>query len=125
MRGVILDSTFSSYRRVARGKLGSFWLTWPFQYPLTWGLVSDRWAPARLIARRKPVPLLMFHSTGDPVVPYAEGRRLYELAPGPKEFWKIEGTGHTEAMFAKGAQYRRPILEWLERALESGVRPND
>ncbi len=118
VRGVILDSTFSSYRRVARDKLGRFWLTWPLQYPLTWALVSDRFAPARLAPRRKPVPLLVMHAPGDPVVPYAEGRRLFDLAAGPKEFWRIDGSGHTEAMFAKGAQYRRPILEWLERVLD-------
>lgn len=118
VRGVILDSTFSSYRSVARDKLGHWWLTWPLQYPLTWALVSDRWAPAKLVARRKPVPLLVMHAPKDPVVPYAEGRRLFDLAPGPKEFWRVDGEGHTEALFNEGAKYRRPVLDWLDRALQ-------
>ena len=80
-------------------------------------LISDRWAPARLIARRKPVPLLVLHGEKDPVVPYSQGRRLFDLAPGPKEFWKIDGDGHTEAFYGKAEKYRRPVLEWLERAL--------
>lgn len=118
VRGVILDSTFASYRDVARDKLRQWWLTWPLQYPLTWFLVSDRWAPKRLIARRKPVPLLMLHALGDPVVPYAQGRALYDLAPGPKEFWKLDSQGHTEAFFALGPKYRPPLVAWLDRILQ-------
>lgn len=118
VRGVVLDSTFASYRKVARLKLGGFWLTWPLQYPLSALLISDRWAPERLIARRKPVPLLMLHAVGDPVVPYAQGRRLFDLAPGPKEFWKLDSKGHTEAFYARASQYRPPLLAWLDRILE-------
>jgi fermentation-respiration switch protein FrsA (DUF1100 family) len=116
VRGVILDSTFASYRAVARDKLGGWWLTWPLQYPLSF-LVSERWAPRKLIARRKPVPLLMIHATGDPVVPYAQGRALYEMAPGPKEFWKVDSKGNTEALYALASKYREPVLAWLEKTL--------
>jgi fermentation-respiration switch protein FrsA (DUF1100 family) len=111
---VVLDSTFSSYRRVAQDKLGSVWLTWPFQWPLSRLLFSDRFAPDRLIARRKPVPLLVLASPGDRVVPYAEGRRLFALAPGPKEFWDVPGGGHTEAFGRQGAQFRPRLLKFLD-----------
>lgn len=117
VKAVVLDSTFASYREVAQEKLSHLWLTWPLQWPLSRGLISDKYAPIRLIKRRKPVPLLILHSPGDPIVPYAQGRKLYEAAEAPKEFWKIEGSGHTEALFARGAQYRHPLLEWLDRAL--------
>ncbi len=116
VRGVILDSTFASYRQVARLKLGAFWPTWPLKWPLSL-LISDRWAPRRLIARRKPAPLLMLHAVGDPVVPYAQGRKLFDLAPGPKEFWKLDSKGHTEAFYALASQYRPPLLAWLDRVL--------
>lgn len=116
VRAVILDSTFASYRKIARLKLASSWLTWPLQYPLSL-LVSDRWSPERLIARRKPVPLLVMHGPDDPVVPYAQGRSLYDQAPGPKEFWDIEGQGHTQALYARAAQYRPRIRAWLDRVL--------
>ncbi len=117
VRGVILDSTFASYRKVARLKLGGFWLTWPLQYPLSALLISDRWAPERLILKRKPVPLLMLHATGDPVVPYSQGRRLFDVAPGPKEFWKLDSKGHTEALYSLASKYRPPLLAWLDRVL--------
>ena len=118
VRGVILDSTFASYRETARLKLGSALPTWLLQYPLSGLLISDRWAPKRLVARRKPVPLLVLHAVNDPVVPYSQGRRLFDLAPGPKEFWKLDSAGHTEALYARASQYRPPLLAWLDRVLE-------
>ncbi|HXS99945.1 MAG TPA: alpha/beta fold hydrolase [Elusimicrobiota bacterium] len=118
VRALVLDSTFSSYTRVARLKLAPHWQTWALQW-LPYVLVSDRFSPAKLIARRKPVPLLMVHAPGDPVVPYSEGRRLYERAPGPKEFWDVPGTGHTEAFGLQGAEFRPRLLKFLDAALSS------
>src|SRR5512139_1645335 len=34
IRALIIDSAFSTYRRIGREKLNDFWLTWPFQVPL-------------------------------------------------------------------------------------------
>lgn len=113
---LVLDSTFGSFRRVARDKLGQFWLTWPLQWPLSF-LISERLAPERFIARRKDIPLLMLHAPGDPVVPYREGRRLYERAPFHKDFWDVPGAGHAAAFGAQGAQFRPRLLRFLERAL--------
>lgn len=118
LRALVLDSTFSSYRRVARAKLAPHWQTWALQW-LPYVLISDRFAPAKLVARRKPVPLLQLHAPGDPVVPYAEGRRLYDRAPGPKEFWDVPGTGHTEAFGIQGAEFRPRLLLFLDAALSA------
>ncbi len=117
LRAMVLDSTFASYRSVAQDKLGLFFLTWPLQWPLSRLLISDRYAPARLVARRKRVPLLMLHAKGDRVVPYAEGRRLYALAPEPKEFWDVPGGAHTAAFGALGAEFRPRLLKFLDAAL--------
>lgn len=119
VRALVLDSTFSSFRRIAREKLAPHWLTWPLQW-LPYALISDRIAPQRLIVRRKPVPLLMLHARKDPIVPYSEGRRLYERAPGPKEFWDVPGSGHTEAFGVQGAEFRPRLLKFLDGALSDG-----
>ena len=115
---VVLDSTFDSYRRIARDKLGYSWATWLLKWPLSL-LVSDRWAPDRLIGRRRPVPLLMLHSPGDTVVPYRRGRRLFELAPEPKDFWDVPGGGHTDAFGGQGAEFRPRLARFLEEAVRS------
>ncbi len=116
VKGLILDSTFASYRVIAREKLGQLWLTWPLQYPLSF-LIGDSLAPERLAARRKPVPLLMFHGEGDLVVPQHHGRRLFDAAAGPKEFVSVPGTGHTEAFGAQRAAQKDRIVSFLAAAL--------
>jgi fermentation-respiration switch protein FrsA (DUF1100 family) len=54
--------------------------------------------PFRAIDRVDDVraPLLFLHSPEDVVIPFAEGRRLYEAAPSPKTFVEVRG-GHVEA----------------------------
>lgn len=117
---LVLDSPFSSYRGIARDKLKELWLTRFLRWPLSL-LVSDRLRPDRLAARRKPVPVLVLHARGDPVVPYEQGRALYDALAGPKEFWEVAGAGHTEALFAQGAEYRPRLARWLaEKALKAG-----
>lgn len=118
VRAVVLDSTFASYRRVARDKMRQLWLTWAFRRPLSWALFSDRLAPERVMARRRPVPLLVLHAPDDPVVPFAEGRRLYEAAAGPKELREVPGSGHTDALGKLGAEYRPQVAAFLDAALK-------
>ena len=84
---------------------------------MSWLLISDRFAPERFVARRAQAPLLVIHSQDDPVVPYDQGRRLYDAASEPKEFWRLDGSGHTEAFFQRGPQYRPALLYWLDKAL--------
>lgn len=117
VKALILDSTFSSYRAIARDKLGQVWLTWPLQWPLSF-LVGDGLAPERLARRRKPIPLLMFHGKGDPVVPYSLGRRLFDEAAGPKEFIEVDGGGHTAAFGDRRVENQARIVTFLELAAQ-------
>lgn len=119
----VVDSTFASYRGIARDKLSLLWLTRVLKWPLS-GLVTERYAPVRFIGKRKPVPLLVLHAKGDPVVPYAQGRAFYDAASGPKEFWDVSGTGHTEAFGSQGAEFRPRLLKWLEAALSGRASPS-
>ncbi len=90
---LVIDSAFASYRLITREKLGQFFLTWPFQYPLSF-LVSDYYSPIRWIKKVSPVPILIIHGDKDPVVPVHHGRMLYEAALPPKEFWETSVPGH-------------------------------
>jgi uncharacterized protein len=42
------------------------------------------------------VPVLIVHGTGDTVVPFALGQRLFSLANEPKRFVRVEGGGHSD-----------------------------
>jgi len=113
------ESAFSSYRRIAREKLDSFWLTWPFQYPLSW-TVSDSYRAEQWIGQVTPVPVLILHGMNDPVVPTHHGRRLFEAAREPKQFWLTATPGHIMS-FADG-KVRGQLAAFLRTALTVTAR---
>ncbi len=49
--------------------------------------------------------LLILHGDADEVVPYEHGRRLFEAAPQPKEFYTIRGAHHNDTYRAGGEEY--------------------
>lgn len=106
----VVESSFPSYRLLARKKLGQFFLTWPFQYPLSF-LVSDDTEPGKAL-KNLAMPKLFIHGDRDDVVPYEMGEILFEEAADPKEFWRIPFGRHTEA-FYPGSPYREKLLEKL------------
>ncbi|BBH53036.1 alpha/beta hydrolase [Fluviispira sanaruensis] len=111
VQAIILDSTFASYRGIARQKLASIWLTWPLQWPLGF-LVSDDLSPIDYI-KNVNVPLVFIHGKNDNVVPYESGKELFEAAQEPKEFWDVEWEGHVSAFVNKDDQFRRKLLKYL------------
>lgn len=119
IRVLVVESAFSSYRRIAREKLDSFWLTWPFQYPLSW-TVSDSYRAEQWIGQVTPVPVLILHGMNDPVVPTHHGRRLFEAAREPKQFWLTATPGHIMS-FADG-KVRGQLAAFLRTALTVTAR---
>lgn len=111
IKTLIIDSAFSDYRRIAREKLASFWLTWAFQVPLSW-TIDDQFSPIKAIADISPIPLLIIHSIHDPIVPIRHAEALYAAAKQPKQFWRIENGGHIQAMTHE--EDRRRLTEYLD-----------
>lgn len=62
------------------------------------------------------VPLLVLHGERDEVVPFAQGRRVYEAAPEPKRFFAIPGAGHNDTYIVGGAAYWRAVADFVESA---------
>jgi uncharacterized protein len=91
VRGVAVDSTFGSYIAMGNAAIGGTFLTWP----LLWLLLSDAHAPEDSVAKIAPVPMLFVHGTNDPVVPMAQGKRLFAAAGEPKRFVELPEPGHT------------------------------
>ncbi|MDH4230059.1 MAG: lysophospholipase [Nitrospirota bacterium] len=116
IRALILESPPASYRRIAREKLGGFFLTWPLQWPLSW-LIPDRDSPERLIARVAPMPLLVVHGDADRVVPMRHGETLFAAAGPPKWFWRIPGGNHIEAFLPTRPAWREQLLTFMDDAL--------
>ncbi|WP_372965841.1 alpha/beta hydrolase [Marinobacter sp.] len=109
LNSVILDGTFSGFRYIAREKLSSFWLTWPFQIPLSWTIPGD-YEGTDKITSISPVPLMIIHSTRDSIIPFHHGVMLYDAAAQPKQFLQTD-TPHAATFIIPA--YREAVLEFI------------
>jgi len=119
IHAVVVESTFSSYRSIAREKLSEFWPTWPFQWLLAWLLISDEESPLPILGKIAPIPLLVIHGDDDQTVSYNEGRQIYQKASPPKEFWTVAGGHHTEAFTRYAKEYRPRLIKFFEECLKN------
>jgi fermentation-respiration switch protein FrsA (DUF1100 family) len=112
---LVVDSAFSSYRRIARDKLAEHCITWPFQYPASF-FFNDAYSPIRWIRKVSPVPVLILHGSRDPVVPAHHGRMLYDAAGEPREYWETPAPGHVRSFSDAGV--REKLVRYLFARLE-------
>jgi hypothetical protein len=112
VKGLIIESTFSSYRMIAREKISGSVIGWPFQYPLSF-LVSDGYSPVDHIKDVAPIPVLIIHGYNDLIVPQHHGGILYEAAAQPKQYWKLNVPGHVKSWTDEPT--RRRLLEYLAK----------
>ncbi len=82
------------------------------------------WLPVRWLSRihynnlahleRIKTPVLIAHSSGDELIPYAHGQRLYAAAREPKAFLELSG-GHNEGFVFTREEWVKALQEFLER----------
>lgn len=100
-RGLVLESTFTSLPDVAA-----------VQYP---------WVPVRLLMKNRLDslskiahyygPLLQSHGDADEIVPFVQGKRLFDAAPGRKRFVPIAGARHNDP---QTRAYYRALTRFLD-----------
>ena len=110
LKAMVLDGVPASYREVGQFALSTSWLTWPLQVPLSW-LVPDADSAVYAMPEMGGVPMLIFHSMDDPIVPLSNGLRLYQAAPPPKVLQLMRG-GHVQT-FADPT-WRQVMLRYLD-----------
>ncbi len=112
--GLIIESSFSSARDVAR-------TVFPLLSHLTY-LRYDFDAAAAI--KQVHSPVLMMHSPEDEVIPYALGERLYRAANEPKYFHRLKGDHNTGFLQSQPA-YEQVIQRFLEElSTESMLKPD-
>jgi fermentation-respiration switch protein FrsA (DUF1100 family) len=120
VKGIVLDSTFASYRGIARRKLAQMWLTWPLQYPLSFLVSGDM--DADKFINDLDVPILFVHAKNDPVVPYECGVELFEAYQKPeKAFWSVMAAEHTSAFASMEGGFRSRLVAWLDGVRKGSV----
>jgi hypothetical protein len=93
---LILESPFTSIPDMARA-------AYPFLPPVG-PLIRTRYATIAKVPKLS-LPLLVLHGERDEIVPFAQGRRVFEAAGGTKRFFAIPGAGHNDTYLAGGEAY--------------------
>lgn len=114
IKAVIAVSAFADYQNISQEVLSSWWLTWAFQWPLSF-TINNNYSPLEYIANISPVPIAVLHSKEDEVIPYHHGLDLFEAAKQPKTF--IELTGLHNAIFALEGN-RQLLIKYLDQYQE-------
>jgi fermentation-respiration switch protein FrsA (DUF1100 family) len=87
------------------------------------------WLPARRLARigyptgeylhTASCPVLIVHSRDDEIIPFEQGRKLFELAGEPKHFLELRG-GHNDGFLVSGRRYLDGFDNFLAASLGKG-----
>jgi len=105
--GLILESPFVSIREMARAIFPSLPIAWLLQTRY------DTMEKVRLVK----TPILVLHGDRDATVPFAQGKRVFEIASHPKKFHRIVGASHNDTFFVGGEEYYGALREFIESAV--------
>jgi len=107
-RALILESAFTSIRAMARAAMP--WLpVGPF--------LRTRYETLRKV-RAVECPILVVHSRDDEIVPFEQGKALFDAAREPKAFLELR-YGHNEGFILSGNTY----TDGLEKFVSAQVAP--
>ena len=110
--GLILESPFVSIPEMARAIFPSL--------PIAWLLRTryDTMEKVRLVK----TPILVLHGDRDATVPFAQGKKVFEVASEPKRFYRIVGASHNDTFVVGGEEYYGALREFIESALAANEK---
>lgn len=100
--GLVLEAPFTSIRDMARE-------VYPF---LPSGWVKTRYENIEKIPGLK-TPLLVIHGSDDRTVPFAQGKAIFDAAPEPKRFLRVDHGGHSDAFLVGQDRYWQAWTDFL------------
>lgn len=103
---LILETPFGSIREMAK-------VVFPF-LPIGPFLRTQYDVMGKIKQARQPV--LVLHGDQDDIVPFAQGKKVFEAAPEPKEFYTIRGANHNNTFVVGGDSYFSVLRSFIERA---------
>jgi pimeloyl-ACP methyl ester carboxylesterase len=101
--GLILESPFASIREMAG-----------VHYPLLSRIVplKTHYDSTAKMDKIKS-PLLILHGDRDAIVPQEQGKKLFDLAKGPKQFYTIRNAGHNDILERVNEEYHQTVRAFI------------
>ena len=106
VRGVIIESGFTSVRDMARRGNS------PLPAALILPLLEARYDSISKIGRIQS-PALILHGDRDDIVPFEMAEKLFAAAPEPKRFHPIRGASHNDTYAVGGEPYFDALREFI------------
>lgn len=103
MGGIIIEDCFTSVRDMGRELL-------PFIPAFLYKSSFDSLTKIKSVE----IPKLILHSADDEIIPFEQGRKLFDNAPVPKEFIELKG-GHNEAFYISRDVYSSAIGSFVKK----------
>jgi fermentation-respiration switch protein FrsA (DUF1100 family) len=100
--GLIVESSFASIPEMAA-----------HHYPFIPRWLVRTKMDSRSKIRGVACPVLFIHSPDDEVVPYEQGRQLFDAASGDKRWFEVAGAKHNELWLVGGSDYLGALREFL------------
>jgi len=101
---LITEGAFASIKEMAKG----FVPVIPFQYT-----VPDKYNNVKKIAALN-MPYLIIHGTEDGTVPFSHGKKLFDAANDPKEFYPVDNAGHNDVHVVADKAFWEKISGFLD-----------
>jgi fermentation-respiration switch protein FrsA (DUF1100 family) len=101
--GLVVESSLTTAREMVRRVLG---------IPLPGYKPRTRFDSLSKIAQVR-APVLIAHGAKDEVIPFSMGRRLFENANQPKDFYAVEGAGHNDFLEVAGEAYLERLRTFI------------
>lgn len=117
---VIIESAFYSYTGIAREKLAMNWITWPLQW-LPYLVIPNRFSlKDSELQTVSPIPVYLFYSENDPIVPAHNGENIFKELKEPKFIYLYPEAGHINSMWIRNGKFREVLLA----AMTANVKKN-
>ena len=98
-----------------------------FSSALSMGQRFYPYLPLRLLSRyrydtkeyikKTHCPVLVAHSRNDEIIPYDEGRNIFNAAPEPKQFLEMQG-GHNDGFIISGSSYVNALESFINTSIK-------
>ena len=101
--GIVAEAPFASYEEIVTDDLATS------SGSISRAALGDAYSPAAVVDKLG-VPLIVIQGTADCVVPYKQGKRLFDKAKEPKQIWTIKGGRHCDSMTVYKGKVRPRLL---------------
>ena len=109
---LILEAPFASIRDMAR-------IVFPY-LPIG-PFLQTKYDNLEKIKKVK-AQVLVLHGDRDEIVPFDQGKRVFDAASEPKRFYTIQGSAHNDTYIIGGEAYFQVLKEFIEKAALS-IKP--